>query len=155
MSMPLHPIIVHFPISLLFLGAIIQIIALWRPKFWNQLAGFLLITGFLSGIIAYMTGDGGESFARQVMGASRSAISRHENLAFLTLLTFGIVVLIKLYQWLPYFPQLKRYAKYSQSKIFIPVLLVLSLLGGTLVFLTGHYGGSIIYQQEAQTKQVK
>ncbi|MCJ8011577.1 hypothetical protein MUG84_07415 [Paenibacillus sp. KQZ6P-2] len=151
MSTPLHPLIVHFPIALLFVGAIVQIIALWRPKIWDTIANFTLITGLITGVIAYMTGDGGERFARQVFGTSESAIHRHENFAFFTLIVFGLLIAIKLYRMFPLIPQLKKYAKYSLSKVFIPLMLVLSLAGGTLIFLTGHYGGELVYQSGNKT----
>ena len=150
MNTPLHPLIVHFPIALLTLGAIVQLIALWRPDFWNRLANFSLITGFISGVAAYLTGDAGEHFARQVFGTKEEAIHLHESFAFFTLVVFGVIVAIKIYQMFPLFSQLKKYARFSSSKVFIPLLLVLSLAGGTLVFLTGHYGGKLVYSSNAQ-----
>ncbi|TCZ77088.1 hypothetical protein E0485_11520 [Paenibacillus albiflavus] len=151
MSTPLHPLIVHFPIALLFIGAILQLAALWKPKMLNNIANIFLISGFVTGIFAYMTGDGGERFARQVFGTDKTAIGIHEKYAMLTLLVFGLIVLVKLYQTFPLVPRLKKYAKYSLSKFFIPVLLVLSLAGGTLVFLTGHYGGELVYHDSTAT----
>jgi len=145
MSTPLHPLIVHFPIALLTLGALVQLVALWKPSFWNRVANFSLITGFISGMAAYLTGDGGEHYAKQVFGTKESAIHTHESFAFYTLIVFGIIVAIKLYQMFPLHSQLKKYGRYSASKVFIPLLLVLCLAGGTLVFLTGHYGGKLVY----------
>ncbi|HEY4391369.1 MAG TPA: DUF2231 domain-containing protein [Paenibacillus sp.] len=145
MSTPLHPLIVHFPIALLLIGAVLQLVALWRPKHLNNLANTFLVLGLLTGIAAFMTGDGGEQYARRVFGTKGSEVGIHETFAQLTLLVFGLIVLIKLYQAFPLIPRLKKYAKYSLSKVFIPVLLVLSIAGGTLVFLTGHYGGKLVY----------
>ncbi|MGZ9585170.1 DUF2231 domain-containing protein [Paenibacillus marinisediminis] len=151
MSTPLHPLIVHFPIALLVIGAVLQISALWKPKLLNNIANVFLILGWLTGIVAFMTGDGGERYAEEVFGAEGSAIGIHETFAQMTLLIFGFIIIIKLYQALPYIPRLKKYAKYSFSKVFIPVLLILSLAGGTLVFLTGHYGGNLVYHDSIPT----
>ncbi|ULO06611.1 hypothetical protein H1230_27040 [Paenibacillus sp. 19GGS1-52] len=152
MSTPLHPLIVHFPIALLSLGAVLQLIALWKPNVWNTIANFCLMIGFVSAIVAYLTGDGGEHFAKQVFGTQEAAVHTHETFAMFTLIVFGIIVAIKLYQLFPVIPQLKKYAKFSFSKVFIPVLIVLSLTGGTLVVLTGHYGGKLVYQAASQGK---
>ncbi|MCU6712912.1 hypothetical protein M6D81_29840 [Paenibacillus sp. J5C_2022] len=151
MSTPLHPLIVHFPIALLFIGAVLQLGALWKQKLLNKMANVFLLLGWLSGIAAFMTGDGGERYAKEVFGAERSAIGIHETLAQITLLIFGLIVMIKFYQAFPRVSRLKKYAKYSFSKVFIPVLLILSLAGGISVFLTGHYGGKLVYHESIPT----
>ncbi|CAM2987977.1 DUF2231 domain-containing protein [Paenibacillus sediminis] len=141
MSTPLHPIIVHFPIALLFLAAICQIIALWKPAHFDKLATGLLGLGLLSGAAAYLTGDDGVRFAINTFGATRDMVHRHENMAFLTMVSFGVLFAIKLLLMLPSME--KRRA--NSRKWFIPLALVLSLAGGTFVFLTGHFGGQIVY----------
>ncbi|MEC0373642.1 DUF2231 domain-containing protein [Paenibacillus chibensis] len=141
MSMPLHPLIVHFPIALLFLAAVVQILALWRPRLFDWPADALLGLGFISGIIAYMTGDGGEDYARSVFGATGAMIHKHESMAFDALVVFGVLLALKVLMRLPWVK--KRFDK--ALRWVAPLLLVISLAGLVLIYLTGHYGGEIVY----------
>ncbi|WP_136603888.1 DUF2231 domain-containing protein [Paenibacillus dokdonensis] len=141
MSTPLHPLIVHFPIVLLFLAAIVQILALWRPRLFDWPANALLGLGFISGIAAYMTGDGGEDYAKTAFGATGAMIHKHENIAFFTLVVFGVLLAIKVLVRLPWIK--KHFA--AGIRWIAPLLLIISLAGLILIYYTGHYGGEIVY----------
>ncbi len=130
---PLHPIIVHFPIVMLLLGAIAQIIALWKKNFYDKAASFLLVGGFLSGIAAYMTGDDAEEFARSHYPGAHSLVETHQDLAFFTLFVFGIAIAAKLLRYI------------RPMKILTVAVIAFSILGSGLLFATGHYGGQIVY----------
>ncbi|MEB3102196.1 DUF2231 domain-containing protein [Ferviditalea candida] len=134
MSTPLHPIIVHFPIVMLLLGAAAQIIAIWKPDFFEKMANYLLVGGFITGVAAYMTGDGAEEYAEANLNAARGLIHTHENLALLSLAVFGLAIVLK------YF----RYRR-PNFKILTPVLLACIIAGAGLISVTGHYGGKIVY----------
>lgn len=137
MSTPLHPLLVHFPIALLILGGVVQILAFWKKEPFDKLATFLIGVGFLSGIVAYMTGEPGIPFARQYLTSNlRPMIRPHETYAMLSLLTFAILLGFKL------IPKIRL------SKLFLPVVLLLSLAGISFISITGHYGGQIVYQSQ-------
>ncbi|MCJ8013191.1 hypothetical protein MUG84_15775 [Paenibacillus sp. KQZ6P-2] len=141
MNTPLHPLIVHFPIALLFLAAIVQILALWRPKMFDWPANALLGLGFISGILAYMTGDAGVEYAKNVFGATGAMIHKHENVAFFTLLVFGVLIALKVLIRLPWIKE--HFAK--GLRWITPLLMIISLAGLVLIYFTGHYGGQIVY----------
>ncbi|EIT87342.1 hypothetical protein A374_00684 [Fictibacillus macauensis ZFHKF-1] len=137
MFSPAHPILVHFPIALLTFGVLAQLIALWRKDFWDQAAFFLLATGFFTGILAYISGDGVKHFARNEMGTSaHSIIHTHENFALATLFLFGAVVFLKLLHRVKLLPSLTI------------VVVVLILAGFVTLSITGHYGGKMVYHPE-------
>ncbi|MDM5201499.1 hypothetical protein QUF79_26070 [Fictibacillus enclensis] len=140
LSTPLHPLLVHFPIALLLIGVIVQIIAVWKKPFFDRLALFLFSTGFLTGILAYVSGDGAEHFLRNQVGHSiESAVHIHETYALVTLFIFGAVVLLKLLHM------------FGFIKPLLPLVLVLSLAGAVTLSLTGHYGGKMVYHPESIT----
>ncbi|MDR0269791.1 DUF2231 domain-containing protein [Paenibacillus sp.] len=141
MNAPLHPLIVHFPIALLSLAAIVQILALWKPRLFDWPATGLLAVGFISGIFAYITGDGGEHYAKNVFGATEDMIHRHENMAFLALLFFGILLALKVLIQLPWTKE--HFGK--NIRWMMPLLPIISLAGLVLIYYTGHYGGQIVY----------
>lgn len=141
MNAPLHPLIVHFPIALLSLAAIFQILALWRPRLFNLPASGLLVLGFISGIFAYLTGDGGEHYAKNVFGATESMIHKHEDIAFYALLVFGVLLALKVLIGLPWIKG--HFAK--AVRWIMPLLPVISLAGLVLIYYTGHFGGQIVY----------
>ncbi|WP_239984818.1 DUF2231 domain-containing protein [Sporolactobacillus pectinivorans] len=134
---PLHPLLVHFPIALLIVGTAFQIIAIWKKDFFDRAALLLLSLGFLSGIIAYLSGDGAEQFAYSHWGNSyRSLVHIHKAYATITLLLFGAAVALKIFNSL------------FKKRVIAPAVLILCLAGSVTLTLTGHYGGEMVYVQK-------
>jgi uncharacterized membrane protein len=135
LSAPLHPLIVHFPIALLIFGVIAQFIALWKKDFFEKIALYLMASGFVTGILSYITGDGAESFAVKQKGdIIRSLVHTHETYAMVTMIIFGIVLAIKILHLLKWTPKLT------------PIVLVLCVAGVITLGFTGHYGGKMVYE---------
>lgn len=137
LSTPLHPLLVHFPIALLIFGVIAQIVAIWKKPFFDQLALFLFSSGFITGVIAYISGDGAEHFARNQGQNIHGIVHTHETYALITLFIFGAVVLLK---WL---------SKFNILPALLPIVIILSLAGTVTLSLTGHYGGKMVYHPES------
>ncbi|MGA9287806.1 MAG: DUF2231 domain-containing protein [Anaerobacillus sp.] len=138
LSSPLHPLLVHFPIALLIIGVIAQYLALWKEDYFEKIALFLLPTGFVFGVVSYITGDGAEGYAFDHWGRQvESIIHTHETYALITLFIFGGVVALKL---------LRLFMPFKWIK---PIVLVLCLGGLITLTLTGHYGGKIVYDHQA------
>lgn len=63
---PLHPSVVHFPIALLLTATVIEVINLFLKKeYLFKTSTILFVTGFVTGLVSFMTGDGAEEFAEQ------------------------------------------------------------------------------------------
>ncbi|MCL1630367.1 hypothetical protein M3N64_00150 [Sporolactobacillus sp. CPB3-1] len=136
-EIPLHPLIVHFPIALLLLGSILQILSLWKRDFFDKTALLLLSLGLLSGIAAFLTGDGAERFAREHWGnAYRSLVETHQFYAAATLLLFSIAIVLRLLYFI------------VPKKIFAVLIPIFCILGSIMLALTGHYGGQMVYVQK-------
>ena len=62
--MPLHPLVVHFPIALLLVATVIEIVNLFLKKDYLSKTGTVLfVLGVISGFVTLATGDGAEEFA--------------------------------------------------------------------------------------------
>lgn len=137
LSSPLHPILVHFPIALLFIGVVAQYLTFWKKDYFEKIALFLLPTGFVFAVISYVTGDSAEGYAFDHWGRQvESIIHTHETYALITLFLFGTITALKLLNLIMPF------------KLIKPIVLILCLSGIITLTLTGHYGGKIVYDHE-------
>jgi uncharacterized membrane protein len=134
----LHAMIIHFPIALLIVGFLSEIIGLFTKKeFFKTAAFYLLILGSLGAITAYVTGGyAGEGIEE---GPLLEPMSLHEEAAFFTLWVSIITVLFK--SAVLYFKYHKLWVK------FIGFLLYLLLV--VAVARTGYLGGQLVFSHGA------
>lgn len=131
-GIPLHPLVVHVPIGLLLFATVLLLSSLQ----WTRLKLFALITlivGLLSGIVAYITGDGAEEFGINKWNLERADIHQHENFALYSLIAFGISLLFLLLSYR------------SKGKTWLVVSLIVALIGSGLLAYAGHLGGQMVY----------
>ena len=135
--LPLHPMLVHFPIALLFTSVLFDAGGAWfkRDSFRDG-ALWLLILGLLGGVAAAIAGDWAEEAAEKA-GVAESMIETHETLAFVTLGFFGVLLL----------GRLVIRNQFTRKTLF-PYFLIATIGLGTLS-ATGHYGGDLVYEQRA------
>lgn len=140
---PLHPILVHFPIALISLGIVTQLLALWKKDFFNKVTFLLLSTGFVMGIFSYLSGEAAEEFAENRWGEGiETYLEPHETYALATLIIIGVVLALKVL------------AHYKKIPFVLPIILILCIAGGTTLTLTGHYGGKMVYEQDPTNVQI-
>jgi len=133
----LHPMLVHFPIALLFTSVLFDIVATWfKRETFREGALWLLIIGLSGGIAAAFAGGWAEEAAERA-GIAESLIELHETLGLATLGIFGILLLSRL---------LLR--NQLTPKTAIPYFLVAAIGLGTLS-ATGHFGGDLVYEHGA------
>lgn len=134
---PLHPMLVHFPIALLFTSVLFDAAGAWfkRDPFRGG-ALWLLILGLLGGVAAAIAGGWAEEAAEKA-GIAESMIETHETLAFVTLGIFGVLLLMRLV-----------IRNQFTRKSLVPYFLIAAIGLGTLS-ATGHYGGDLVYKQGA------
>jgi uncharacterized membrane protein len=129
----LHPIFVHFPIALLTMYAVLELIrfkkVLAKP-YWFFVKAMFVIFGALGAAAAYMTGP--DALARSPLGRE------HSNFATLTLILFAIIGCAYLLEW-------KRPNKYSKFILRPYIIIPLALIGLAAVTITGALGGALVY----------
>jgi uncharacterized membrane protein len=129
---PFHPLIVTFPIGFL-VGAFGSDIGYWltHDPFWARASIWLIGAGFVSGILAALTGM--LDFLKIDRVRKRTAGWAHMlgNVAALTLTLINWVL-----RW------------NDSVKAVLPVGLILSLIVATLLSITGWYGAELIYRHK-------
>tara|TARA_R110001583_G_scaffold48642_3_gene152339 strand:- start:3825 stop:4280 length:456 start_codon:yes stop_codon:yes gene_type:complete len=133
----LHAIIIHFPIALLIVGFLSEIISFFIKKdFFKTAAFYLLILGALGTITAYITGGyAGEGIEE---GPLLEPMNLHKQAAFLIL--WGSIITVLFKSAVFYFKFHKPWAKGIGFLLYM--LLVIAVgrtgyLGGQLVFSHG------------------
>ena len=129
-----HPFLVHFPLVLLPLSVALDLCAwLARRPSGHLLAYGLLVLGTISALAAMLTGTA--SADAHLAGPYRAHIGRHEDLATVVSLLFLAVAIGRL----PL--QLRRRLEDWAIRVWIGVAAV----GSGLLWLTGYYGGKLVY----------
>jgi len=135
----LHPMIVHFPIALLIVGFLAEVVGVFLKKeFFSQAAFSLLILGTLGAVTAYITGNiAGDGVAEA--GQLKNALEVHEDAATLALWLSVVAALTRI--------ALVYFKKYSGNLKYVSF--VLFLLAVMAVARTGFYGGELVYKHAA------
>ena len=140
---PLHPAVVHFPIVLLLLGAVVAIVAVfWRKHGVPALAAGLLVLGALGTWAAVQSGesDGGliENSSPQINGL----IDAHETWAKRTLVISILAAFASGGTVLA-----ARWPRAARAVAVVAALL--SVAAAYAVYETGHRGGALVYRHAA------
>jgi uncharacterized membrane protein len=136
-SLPnLHPAIVHFPIVLLIVALLLDIVALFAgSRVWLRKAAILLsVLGAVAAGFTFLTGrQAAQTVAIPL--AAETAISRHETFALYTLWFFGVYAAVRLAL------QIVTYRRWIHV-----VMIVIGLVGQGLLLQTADLGGSLVYK---------
>lgn len=164
--MNIHPIFIHFPIALLTVYAVIELI--WTKSFRANISTLclktvLLVTGIIGAQVSLMTGE----TAEHLIGGS-TLVEKHSTFANLTVWIFGILLISYLLHILDQkivFPKVKTFLEKRQPQdvlvqvwrmlvkvkdflIMTPVVYILAIMGLLFVTVTGAFGGAIVYGPE-------
>jgi uncharacterized membrane protein len=135
----LHPMIVHFPIALLIVGFVSDLLgALIKRDFFSKVGFSLLILGTLGVVAAYFSGDfAGEGLAEG--GPLKQALEAHESAAMLSLWLMTATALVRIV--------MVATKKFTGALRWIPV--VMFLIGVLSIARTGFYGGELVFKHAA------
>jgi uncharacterized membrane protein len=131
----LHPMVVHFPIALVLIGFLAEVVALYfKKESCLSFAGFyLLLLGTLGAAVAYFTGSFFTPHFTDV--ATQSAKDIHSLFATFTLWILIINSLLRIYlKW-----------KKKENTSWKWVAFALYAIAVLFVSITGFLGGSIVY----------
>jgi uncharacterized membrane protein len=144
MQIPLHPMIVHFPLALSAVMPILMIVFLWlmkknlmAPKCWLIIIGLQLFTT-VSAYIALESGEEVEDKVEKVV--DKKLIHTHEEKAEIFT---GVSVLALVLSIVAYVVK-----KELQTGIILG-LIGISMTGAILGFNTGKAGGELVYEHGA------
>ena len=137
MYLEIHPIIVHFPIALITLAYVFQVITIIIPnKVPENLNLWVLIPATLSTLPAVISGQNSKKNLENICSEAQSTLKNHELFANITTWSILLLSLIWIYV------TLKGYANIRVQKLFCAFLslifislIITGLLGGQLTHL--------------------
>ena len=154
--MNIHPLLVHFPIALLCLYVLFEIIRikkLQHATYWFYTKAILIITGTISGLFTLLSGDTAEHAYRGA--SSRDLIELHSNFAGASMFIFGALALVYIITWLrmehfliqnTYMRSVYKYTNYFYKPW---IMITLAIIGFVLLGITGTLGGALVYGSHA------
>ena len=142
LDLPLHPIVVHFPIVL---GTLLPFLAIllwwaikkwqWTPKVWSLVSAVSLVY-CLFAVTAVQLGEEDEEKVEKVI--SEKVIEEHEEAGELIPWLAGTLFLVSLGGFTV------KYSKQAKT-----AMIVLSLVGVVSLINAGHTGGELVYEHGA------
>ena len=164
-DMNLHPIFVHFPVALLTVYALMELVRFKKvtnQPYWFYLKAVFLMIGGLGALAALYTGDMAKASVRA--GDFHAAISNfnqvvnmHENFADYTVAIFGILAACYLFLWMErlnfsllmkkikLFPVWKFLLALAHFFVETRFVIFMALAGLVCVTITGGLGGVMVY----------
>ncbi len=130
-----HPLVVHFPLILLIIAAVMQFVVVYRKiKIYNLTVTVLTVLGFISAVLAATVFHAQP--ARNINPVAQRIFETHQQFAFITLGLSGIASLIKIAGtfWI------------NKKWIEISALVIL-LASAVTVSIAGHHGSELVYKQ--------
>jgi uncharacterized membrane protein len=129
---PLHPLIVTFPIAFLT-GAFGTDLGYWltQDPFWARASLWLIGAGFISGLVAALTG--------MLDFLKIDRVKKH-SAGWIHAVGNGVALVLTLFNWL-----LRRN---DAAAGVLPTGLIISLLVAGLLGITGWYGAELVYRHK-------
>jgi uncharacterized membrane protein len=130
-----HPIVVHFPIALILVGFLAEVLSLFfkSEKCLSRTGFYLLILGAVSAIVAWSTG---QLFTTEpTQGAVTAVFEKHETAALITMLLVIICSLFRIYLVI----------KKKEDSGLKWIAFGVYFLAFAAVSITGFLGGTMVY----------
>lgn len=131
----LHPLIVHFPIVLILLAAVLQIVVVWKSD-WRQIRWttfFIMAGAFLSSLSASTVFHAMPS--ADAPKAAMEIFEEHEKYAQLTLWMSGITLLVK---GIGIFFRINK-------RSYSVLVLIAAIVTAIFLSITGHHGARLTH----------
>ena len=137
-----HPAFVHFPIVLLPLSLVLDLVALLKNKpDWHGMAYGLLVSGTVSALMAMVSGNQAAQAYRDL--AINSRIENHEELSTAAFFLFLLIAL-------------GRLPLHLQNRLHgwpLKVWMLLAAVGSGMLWLSSYWGGSLVYKYGVGIKE--
>jgi uncharacterized membrane protein len=141
MERHLHPMLVHFPIALLIISVLFDVIGVaFKRDSLREGALWLLVLGLLGGLGAVLSGGMAEEVAEKA-GIAKALLERHETWAFVTMGIFGV-----LFVW-------RLFLRNHFTALTLAIYLVIASIGIGTLGVTGYFGGDLVYEHGAGVRQ--
>lgn len=150
----IHPMVVHFPIALLFTALLLDALAIWQKDLVLERAGLLVfLLGFLSLGVAALAGWVSEHYVT-LTPVTGAILAAHRRDATLTGILFTLVAILRFRSrrlWIRQSP-LKQVSLSSPHRVLTAATrrswnatFIMYGLGLVMLSITGTVGGSLVY----------
>lgn len=129
----LHPMLVHFPIALVAIGFLAEVLSLFVKKeaALSKISFYLLLTGTFFACCTWLSGV---FFTSEMSGTAGEVKQTHQLFAGLSLALLLITSGLRLLQ-----------IRYTDNRILTRVSLLTYTLASVGIAITGFYGGTLVY----------
>lgn len=153
--MDLHPLFVHFPIALLTLYSLLELVHKFtKAAYWVRVRFILLVTGSIGAFVSSATGEQAEHMLRDQ--SLRSLVEMHSLFAGVTTWIYAalaVCYVVVLYSHTPVYEALRKAnTKFANMLLRVctkivqsPLVILLAFLGLVALTFTGALGASIVY----------
>lgn len=144
-----HPLVIHFPIALLFLYVLLEFLNLFlKEKNLKKYSIILLGIGVLGTVGAVLTGN--QSYQLLIDKNLLSQlhifmIDKHELYSTITVWYFLILLIVQFY----------FYIKRKNNETLHYIFIIFTLLGAILLYKTASFGGKLVYKYGIGTELLK
>jgi len=143
----LHPRAVHFPIAFFVLYFIFETVGILLKKdYLSKSALIILFLGLISAVMAVLTGNQAFEVVKNLEHNSEKSyldiVGYHELFATISIWFFTSLFFFRV------FLTIKK-KLYTNHKYLI---IIFALIGCGLIFITGYYGGILVYEYGMGTK---
>jgi uncharacterized membrane protein len=130
----LHPMVVHFPVAIIFIGFLFDLSSLFitKEKCLSKTGLYLEVIGMLAAIAAYGTGY---FLTSPMEGEAGLLRDKHELFAILTLVSIILATFFRLL--IVYQKKEETYLKYAAMSLY--------MFAFVFVSITGFLGGNLVY----------
>ncbi len=130
----LHPMLVHFPIAIISVGFLFELISLFYKKevCMSKSGFYLLVLGALFALAALLSGA---LFTSEMSGAAGEVRDIHELFAYITLISVLINAAFRIFLKI----------KNREEQKYLNISFALYLISALSVSITGFYGGNLVY----------
>ena len=136
-----HPLIVHFPIALIFVAVAADALALWLGKRWEtgqEVATALYVATGLSAAASYFSGTWAVDTVAIVTPGAADTLSTHASWAWYTMVSTGGYALVR---------TLGLFVSWMRARRALHLVLFVVGLGTLFpLYMTGENGGAMVYK---------
>ncbi len=139
-QVPLHPLIVHFPVVLVMISLLFDLVGRATDgPWWRKASLALLVIAVVTGVAGILTGELAADHAEKIQRIAEDAVDSHGDLAKLSIWLAGGALVARL----------AEVGMGAMRGLVSVIALLLQLASAVAIGVAGHHGGLLVYRHGA------